>query len=85
MTNKRNEKIFLLGVGAQKAGTSWLHEQLHQRRDADFGFCGCRTEVGLPYCVEHGQIAYQTTTRSRNFRIDDFVDADKNVKKIASA
>tara|TARA_Y100000296_G_scaffold87509_1_gene136462 strand:+ start:21740 stop:22369 length:630 start_codon:yes stop_codon:yes gene_type:complete len=53
--------------------------------DADFGFCGCRTEVGLPYCVEHGQIAYQTTTRSRNFRIDDFVDADKNVKKIASA
>ena len=39
MTNKSNEKTFLLGVGAQKAGTSWLHEQLHQRRDADFGFC----------------------------------------------
>lgn len=53
--------------------------------DANFGFCGCRTEVGLPYCVEHGQIAYQTTTRSRNFRIDDFIDADKNVKKVASA
>ena len=31
-------KIFLLGVGAQKAGTSWLHEQLNQRDDADFGF-----------------------------------------------
>ncbi len=28
---------FLLGVGAQKAGTSWLHQQLHRRRDADFG------------------------------------------------
>lgn len=29
--------VFLLGVGAQKAGTSWLHQQLHSRRDADFG------------------------------------------------
>ena len=32
-------KVFLLGVGAQKAGTSWLHEQLHKRNDANFGFC----------------------------------------------
>lgn len=31
-------KVFLLGVGAQKAGTSWLHQQLHSRPDADFGF-----------------------------------------------
>ena len=30
--------VFLLGVGAQKAGTSWLHQQLRKRRDADFGF-----------------------------------------------
>ena len=29
--------VFLLGVGAQKAGTSWLHKQLHSRPDADFG------------------------------------------------
>ncbi len=29
--------VFLLGVGAQKAGTSWLHQQLHSRPDADFG------------------------------------------------
>jgi len=29
--------VFLLGVGAQKAGTSWLHQQLHSRSDADFG------------------------------------------------
>ena len=32
------QKTFLLGVGAQKAGTSWLHDQLHRRSDADFGF-----------------------------------------------
>ena len=31
-------KTFLLGVGAQKAGTSWLHDQLNHRKDADFGF-----------------------------------------------
>jgi hypothetical protein len=30
--------VFLLGLGAQKAGTSWLHAQLNRRRDADFGF-----------------------------------------------
>ena len=30
--------VFLLGVGAQKAGTTWLHAQLDRRRDADFGF-----------------------------------------------
>ena len=28
---------FLLGVGAQKAGTSWLHQQLQARVDTDFG------------------------------------------------
>ena len=28
---------FLLGVGAQKAGTSWLHQQLQARADTDFG------------------------------------------------
>ena len=30
--------VFLLGLGAQKAGTTWLHAQLHRRPDADFGF-----------------------------------------------
>ena len=29
---------FVLGLGAQKAGSSWLHAQLNRRRDADFGF-----------------------------------------------
>ena len=29
--------VFMLRVGAQKAGTSWLHQQLHTGADADFG------------------------------------------------
>ena len=33
-----SDATFLLGVGAQKAGTSWLHDQLNRREDADFGF-----------------------------------------------
>ena len=32
------KKFFLLGVGAQKAGTSWLYQQLQKRQDVDFGF-----------------------------------------------
>lgn len=32
-------KTFVLGVGAQKAGTTWLHAYLDGRKDADFGFC----------------------------------------------
>ena len=30
-------KTFVLGVGAQKAGTTWLHNYLSTRTDADFG------------------------------------------------
>jgi len=32
------KKIFLLGVGAQKAGTTWLHNQLVQNSNVDMGF-----------------------------------------------
>jgi hypothetical protein len=32
------EKTFILGVGAQKGGTTWLHGQLDACRNIDFGF-----------------------------------------------
>ena len=32
------KKIFLLGVGCQKGGTSWLHKYLHSHPNCDFGF-----------------------------------------------
>ena len=32
------EKTFLLGMGAQKSGTTWLHRVLTSRHDANFGF-----------------------------------------------
>lgn len=34
-------------------------------RDANFGFCGCESISGLPYCSEHAQVAYQAATRNR--------------------
>ena len=39
MASNSKGKVFLLGVGAQKAGTSWLHDQLQRRKDTNFGFC----------------------------------------------
>ena len=30
-----------------------------------FGFCGDRKVPGIPYCVEHAQVAYQAATRNR--------------------
>ena len=35
---KPSQAIFLLGVGAQKAGTSWLHRELSRCDQVNFGF-----------------------------------------------
>ena len=34
-------------------------------REKNFGFCGCKSIPGLPYCLEHAQVAYQPATRNR--------------------
>jgi len=34
-------------------------------QDENFGFCGCPALPGLPYCMEHAQVAYQAATRNR--------------------
>lgn len=34
-------------------------------KTADFGFCGDRKVPGIPYCIEHAQVAYQAATRNR--------------------
>ena len=34
-------------------------------REESFGFCGCESVVGLPYCGDHAKVAYQTATRNR--------------------
>ena len=34
-------------------------------QEESFGFCGCDALAGLPYCLEHAQVAYQAATRNR--------------------
>ncbi|WP_316858791.1 GcrA family cell cycle regulator [uncultured Cohaesibacter sp.] len=36
--------------------------------DADFHFCGCKSEAGSPYCKYHSEIAYQTGADRRRAR-----------------
>ena len=31
----------------------------------DFGFCGDPIASGVPYCLEHAQVAYQAATRNK--------------------
>ncbi len=55
----RRRKIFLLGVGAQKAGTSWVHSQLRQSRHFDGGFCKeyhVFDAIFSPHCQEFRQL-----------------------------
>ena len=32
------KKNFILGVGCQKGGTTWLHQQLNKSKNTDMGF-----------------------------------------------
>lgn len=41
-----------------------------------FHFCGGSALAGLPYCGEHAEIAYQTTTRK--FNLNENADYDTN-------
>ncbi len=34
-------------------------------REEEFGFCGCESISGLPYCGDHAKVAYQAATRTR--------------------
>lgn len=43
-------------------------------QDEDFSFCGCQSAEGLPYCLEHAQLAYQIVSRSRTLNPEDFKD-----------
>lgn len=49
-------------------------------KTADFGFCGDRKVPGIPYCVEHAQVAYQAATRNRVLKTPAAVQMMKKVK-----
>ena len=37
----------------------------------DFGFCGDRVASGVPYCLEHAQVAYQAATRNKIIKAEE--------------
>lgn len=47
------------------------------RDKASFGFCGCTADVGIPYCTEHGQMAYQASSKARVLNADDLEREEK--------
>jgi GcrA cell cycle regulator len=68
-------------ISAKDGGTSLLEltEQTCRYPYGDpkkegFHFCGCQSLPGIPYCTEHAEIAYQTT--SRKMSINENADYD---------
>lgn len=51
------------GIPVTKAGERHCRWPIGDPRSPDFRFCGCETHDGLPYCLQHARIAYQTVGR----------------------
>ncbi|NTU76964.1 MAG: gcrA cell cycle regulator family protein [Alphaproteobacteria bacterium] len=48
------------GIAVTKAGERHCRWPIGDPRSPEFRFCGCTAHEGLPYCVEHARLAYQT-------------------------
>ena len=59
------KKLFILGVGAQKGGTTWLHRQLNSSQNIDFGF---RKEYHIFDAISDGQSRNKTKEFYNGFR-----------------
>ncbi|MDD5587101.1 MAG: GcrA family cell cycle regulator [Alphaproteobacteria bacterium] len=51
------------GIAVTKAGERHCRWPIGDPRSPDFRFCGCNCHEGLPYCVDHARVAYQTVSR----------------------
>jgi GcrA cell cycle regulator len=51
------------GIAVTKAGERHCRWPIGDPRSPDFRFCGCNCYEGLPYCVDHARVAYQTVSR----------------------
>jgi GcrA cell cycle regulator len=52
-----------IGISVTKATERHCRWPIGDPRSADFRFCGCTAHEGLPYCVDHARVAYQTVSR----------------------
>lgn len=51
------------GIAVTKAGERHCRWPIGDPRSPDFRFCGCASYEGLPYCVDHARVAYQTVSK----------------------
>jgi GcrA cell cycle regulator len=54
-TIKRTE-----GIAVTKAGDRHCRWPVGDPRSPDFRFCGCNAYEGMPYCIDHARVAYQS-------------------------
>lgn len=51
------------GIAVTKAGERHCRWPIGDPRSPEFRFCGCKSVDGLPYCVDHARVAYQSLSR----------------------
>lgn len=60
------------GISVTKAGERHCRWPIGDPRSPDFRFCGCEAHEGLPYCLDHARVAYQTISkRPKNVESDE--------------
>jgi GcrA cell cycle regulator len=64
--DENREKVSLMDLGARMC--RW---PIGDPREESFGFCGCASMAGLPYCGEHAKVAYQAATRNRILKAEE--------------
>lgn len=53
------------GIAVTKAGDRHCRWPVGDPRSPDFRFCGCNAHEGLPYCIDHARVAYQSVGRKQ--------------------
>lgn len=71
MVNTVTKKTFILGVGAQKTGTTWLHQLLSSQEYSDFGFT-------KEYQILHAIYNADTKLRRRHIIDEAFAKMNNN-------
>ena len=51
------------GIAVTKATERQCRWPIGDPRSPDFRFCGCTAHEGMPYCVDHARVAYQSVSK----------------------
>ncbi len=66
-------------VKLEKLTENMCRWPLGDPKDVNFGFCGCKSETGLPYCAEHAVLAYQIPTKKKQITPEEFEENGNTV------